>query len=96
MNMPTVHIEGIKELGYTDSEARFLYIVATHSGYFVPRQFLAGSERRIDAAGVRLPAVQKEDFHGVEFSFSLRQFGQYQGAGSLTGFGLRLRQPAQR
>ena len=34
MNMPTVHIEGIKELGYTDSEARFLYIVAVFSGYF--------------------------------------------------------------
>jgi len=28
-------------LGYTEAEARFLYIVATHSGYFVARQFLA-------------------------------------------------------
>jgi hypothetical protein len=41
MNMPTVHIEGIKELGYTDSEARFLYIVAVFSGYFTLKQFLA-------------------------------------------------------
>ena len=33
-------IAAIKALGYTGDEARFLYIVATHSGYFVPRQFL--------------------------------------------------------
>jgi hypothetical protein len=31
----------IRALGYTEDEARFLYVVATHSGYFVPRQFLA-------------------------------------------------------
>lgn len=31
----------IRAFGYTEDEARFLYIVATHSGYFVPRQFLA-------------------------------------------------------
>lgn len=34
-------IAAIHTLGYTENEARFLYIVATHSGYFVPRQFLA-------------------------------------------------------
>ena len=34
-------LEALKALGYTESEARFLYIVATHSGYFVARQFLA-------------------------------------------------------
>lgn len=33
---------------------------------------------------------------GAEASLSLRQFGQYQGAGVLTGFGLRLRHLAQR
>ncbi|MBZ5539827.1 MAG: hypothetical protein LAN61_04815 [Acidobacteriia bacterium] len=41
MNLPTSHIEQITVLGYTESEARFLYIVATHSGYFTMRQFLA-------------------------------------------------------
>jgi len=35
------HLEALKALGYTESEARFLYVVATHSGYFVARQFLA-------------------------------------------------------
>jgi len=34
MNIPGVHIERIRGLGYTESEARFLYIVAVFSGYF--------------------------------------------------------------
>ncbi len=41
MKMPADHIERIKELGYTESEARFLYIVAVHSGYFTLGQFRA-------------------------------------------------------
>lgn len=34
-------IGAIKALGYTEDEARFIYIVATHSGYFLARQFIA-------------------------------------------------------
>jgi hypothetical protein len=34
MNIPGVHIERIRGLGYTESEARFLYIAAVFSGYF--------------------------------------------------------------
>jgi hypothetical protein len=41
MNIAPVHIDALKSLGYTEAEARFLYLVATHSGYFVARQFLA-------------------------------------------------------
>jgi len=41
MNIARVHLDALKVLGYTETEARFLYIVATHSGYFVARQFLA-------------------------------------------------------
>jgi hypothetical protein len=41
MNIAPVHIDALKALGYTEAEARFLYLVATHSGYFVARQFLA-------------------------------------------------------
>jgi hypothetical protein len=40
MNLPTAHIERIKALGYTESEARFLYIVAVFSGYFTLGHFL--------------------------------------------------------
>jgi hypothetical protein len=39
MNLPPAHIERIQELGYTESEARFLYIVAVFSGYFTLGQF---------------------------------------------------------
>lgn len=35
------HLEALQALGYSESEARFLYVVAIHSGYFVARQFLA-------------------------------------------------------
>jgi hypothetical protein len=33
-------IENLRSLGYTQDEARFLYLVATHSGYFSVRQYL--------------------------------------------------------
>jgi hypothetical protein len=47
MKMPQDHIERIAALGYTESEARFLYLVATHSGYFTLRHFndFAGAHR---------------------------------------------------
>ena len=41
MNIPGAHIERTKGLGYTESEARFLYIVAVFSGYFTLGQFRA-------------------------------------------------------
>jgi hypothetical protein len=41
MNIPQRQIEALTAFGYTISEARFLYIVALHSGYFTARQFLA-------------------------------------------------------
>ena len=50
-------IDAIKSFGYTAAEARFLYIVATHSGYFTTRHFLActGSQR-----GFRTRALAKK------------------------------------
>ena len=42
MKIAEQDIAAIQAFGYSESEAlRFLYIVATHSGYFIPRQFLA-------------------------------------------------------
>ena len=41
MNIASAHLNGLQAFGYTEEEARFLYIVATHSGYFTARQFLA-------------------------------------------------------
>jgi hypothetical protein len=37
--MPPDQVERIATLGYTEAEARFLYIVATYSGYFTLRHF---------------------------------------------------------
>jgi hypothetical protein len=41
MNIKESQLEALQALGYTESESRFLYLIATHSGYFVARQFLA-------------------------------------------------------
>ena len=41
MQTHEAQIELTKLLGYTEPEARFLHLVATHSGYFLPRQFAA-------------------------------------------------------
>jgi hypothetical protein len=40
MNNGQPQIDAIRALGYSEQESRFLYLVATHSGYFVARQFL--------------------------------------------------------
>jgi hypothetical protein len=39
VKLPEDQIARIAALGYTESEARFLYLVATHSGYFTMRHF---------------------------------------------------------
>lgn len=46
MNIPQRQVEALTAFGYTVSEARFLYIVAMHSGYFTARQFLAFVEAK--------------------------------------------------
>jgi hypothetical protein len=43
MSIAAERLSNLTQLGYTAEEARFLYIVATHSGYFTHRQFLAFS-----------------------------------------------------
>ncbi len=40
MNISETYLAKLRAFGYTESEARFLYIAATHSGYFTARQFL--------------------------------------------------------
>ncbi len=34
MHFPETSIENLRGFGYTEDEARFVYLVATHSGYF--------------------------------------------------------------
>src|SRR5260370_7467936 len=40
MNFSEPSLANPSSLGYPEDEARFLYVVATHSGYFSMRQFL--------------------------------------------------------
>jgi hypothetical protein len=39
MTMTGFQLEGLQRLGYTKRESEFLFLVATHSGYFTNRQF---------------------------------------------------------
>src|SRR5580698_9672078 len=40
MSIPADQLAPLRSFGYTEVESRFLYLVATHSGYFTVRQFL--------------------------------------------------------
>ena len=40
MPVSTDQLAPLRSFGYTEVESRFLYLVATHSGYFTVRQFL--------------------------------------------------------
>jgi hypothetical protein len=40
MKFLPIHTDALRGFGYTEEEARFLYLVATHSGYFTCQQFL--------------------------------------------------------
>lgn len=46
MNIKDSYLDALKELGYTETEAHFLYIAATHSGYFTAAQFRSFSGLR--------------------------------------------------
>jgi len=46
MNIRAEHLDALQRLGYTGREAAFLYLVATHSGYFTQRQFLEFAQTR--------------------------------------------------
>jgi hypothetical protein len=41
MHLGETSIDNLRGFGYSEDEARFLYLVATHSGYFSTRQYLA-------------------------------------------------------
>lgn len=40
MTITQEHLAVLRDLGYTEQEARFVYLVATHSGYFTLQQYL--------------------------------------------------------
>src|SRR5216683_1242203 len=52
--MPRDQLAKLLIFGYTDAEARFLYLVATHSGYFTVRQFLDFAQAKSGKRNARL------------------------------------------
>jgi hypothetical protein len=54
MNITQGQLAKLLDFGYTEVEARFLYLVATHSGYFTVRQFLDFAKARSGKRNARL------------------------------------------
>jgi hypothetical protein len=54
MNIPQDRLAKLLDFGYTEVEARFLFLVATHSGYFTVRQFLDFAHAKSGKRNARL------------------------------------------
>ena len=54
MNIAEDQLAKLRNFGYTEVEARFLYLVATHSGYFTVRQFLDFAKAKSGKRNARL------------------------------------------
>jgi len=72
MNFRDEEIAALESLGYTTEEARFIYLVAVHSGYFMTRQFLSftGAKRgnRCYAFEVKLESrghATRREYHQI-------------------------------
>src|SRR4051812_1780722 len=53
MNILVENIAALRSYGYTPVEAEFLYLVATHSGYFTQKQFLRFARIKKGGSGSR-------------------------------------------
>lgn len=65
------YIERIRHYGYTETEARFLYLAATHSGYFTQQQFLRYAAVEKGGLGSRLLAKARTLSHIRSAQFGL-------------------------
>jgi hypothetical protein len=54
MSIQESQLVGLRAFGYTEVEARFLYLVAVHSGYFTVRQFLDFAHAKSGKRNARL------------------------------------------
>ena len=57
MTITPFQLEGLRALGYTRHQSEFLFLVATHSGYFISRQF--NSFARTESGSVSHAFIQK-------------------------------------
>jgi len=62
MSIRGEYVKAIERYGYTPTEARFLYLVATHSGYFTQQQFFRFAGVNRGGMGTRL--IVKALAHG--------------------------------
>jgi hypothetical protein len=63
MSIRAEYVEAIERYGYTPTEARFLYLVATHSGYFTQQQFFNFAGVHRGGMGTRLTAKALQHGH---------------------------------
>ena len=63
MSLCGEYVEAIERYGYTPTEARFLYLVATHSGYFTQQQFFRFAGVQRGGMGTRLTAKAMQHGH---------------------------------
>ena len=63
MSLPHEYVEAIERYGYTPTEARFLYLVATHSGYFTQQQFFRFAGVQRGGMGTRLTQKAFQNGH---------------------------------
>lgn len=92
MSLMPAHIETLTSFGYTPQEAYFLYLVATHSGYFRAQQFLgftrAHSGKRTTQFWAKLQArkhARRECFptYGVVYHVFAQKLYRYLGRENL-------------
>jgi hypothetical protein len=73
MKIAPERLDNLIRLGYTSEEARFLYLVMTHSGYFTHRQFL-------DFSGTK-PGKHSQKFLSKLLAHKHATFHTYQSSG---------------
>ena len=78
MTIPPEHLDALERLDYTPTEARFLYLVATHSGYFTRRQFLTFTHQpkgsvvhNFTTKAMRLKHVRPREYGRKTFVYNL-------------------------
>jgi hypothetical protein len=79
MNIRPEDLKTIRDMGYTETEARFLYLVATHSGYFTRRHFLAFTDQANGCLIQRLldRTVSRRHAREIEFGRKVHIYNLY-------------------
>jgi hypothetical protein len=79
MNIRPEYLTAIQNLGYTETEAEFLYLVATHSGYFTRQQFLAFTRQSKGCLVHRLTtrAIERRHVRSTEFGHKTYVYNLY-------------------